>query len=288
MASLQTWLLASSVRLAQAYPSNEPEPEERAQRELQWLLEARLGLSLSTLRYGPERALEEGEQVALEKDLQRLCEGVPLAYVLGEQPFWTLMLKVSEHTLIPRADTETLVERALNLPLPEAAEVLDLGTGTGAIALALAVERPHWKLLGVDVVPEAVALAKTNATLHSIENACFTLSHWFDSVKKSDSGFDLICSNPPYIEANDPDMDSQVARYEPASALIAAQEGLADIETIIEQAPGFLKAGGYLMIEHGWKQADIVARRYRAKGFSEVEVLKDLTGNDRATLGRWV
>ncbi len=197
----------------------------------------------------------------------------------------SLDLDVASHTLIPRPDTELLVETALALLPSSPATLLDLGTGSGAIALALACERPQWQVTGVDRIDEAVALAEGNRARLQLANACFTASHWFSAL--AGQRFDLIVSNPPYIAAGDPHLSQGDVRFEPSSALVAGVDGLDDIRLIIQQAPQFLRAGGWLLLEHGFDQAEAVRELLSAQGFMAVESRRDLGGHQRISLGQW-
>ncbi|MGC6406673.1 peptide chain release factor N(5)-glutamine methyltransferase [Bisgaard Taxon 45] len=248
-----------------------------------------------------ETVLTEGELQQLAQLLMRRAKGEPIAYIIGEKAFWSLSLKVSEHTLIPRPDTEVLVEYALDFAKQRVTSahvsgelsILDLGTGTGAIALALAAELTpltqkcgiNLNILGVDRIAEAVALAKDNAKQNDLK-VNFLQSVWFDAVKP-ESAFDLIVSNPPYIDKNDPHLAQGDVRFEPLSALVAAEEGYADIRHIIEQAPLFLKPQGMLLLEHGWQQAEKVRAIFEKNLWHDVMTFKDYSGNERVTLGCW-
>ena len=203
----------------------------------------------------------------------------------GEREFWSLPLSVSSATLIPRPDTECLVEQALALLPVTPCRILDLGTGTGAIALALASERPDCAVVGVDIQADAVALACHNAEKLAIENVNFLQSSWFDTVS---GRFTLIASNPPYIDANDPHLNEGDVRFEPHSALVAPAEGIASLDEIIRRAPAYLEAGGWLLLEHGWQQADAVQKLLNTAGFSAVMTHKDYGNNDRVTVGQWI
>ncbi len=230
-----------------------------------------------------DTTLEAAHNEPLERLLARRCQGEPMAHILGQRAFWSLELEVNPSTLIPRPDTETLVEWALELPLLATARVLDLGTGTGAIALALASEQPSWKVLGVDVCLPAVELARRNARSNKVR-ATFLLSHWFDALAGQ---FDLIVSNPPYIDAADPHLAQGDVAFEPRSALVADHQGMADIEHIISKAPAFLVADGWLLLEHGYQQATAVADCLKQQGFVDVGTRHDLGGQPRITGGRW-
>ncbi|GAB3474750.1 peptide chain release factor N(5)-glutamine methyltransferase [Azotobacter salinestris] len=252
--------------------------------DAEWLLATALGKPASYLRTWPEREVPEAVAARFAADLARRRAGEPVAYILGRQGFWSLDLEVAPTTLIPRPDTELLVETALALLPATDTAVLDLGTGTGAIALALAAERPAWRLAGVDRVAEAVALAERNRLRLGLGNVEFLQSDWFSTL--DGRRFDLIASNPPYIAADDPHLALGDVRFEPASALVAGADGLDDIRRIVAEAPGHLKAGGWLLLEHGFEQAGAVRALLAARGFVEVHSRRDLGGHERISLGR--
>jgi release factor glutamine methyltransferase len=249
------------------------------------LLAHALGKSRSYLHTWPERELEAEQLARFQAALARRQGGEPVAYILGQQGFWSLELEVAPHTLIPRPDTELLVETALALLPATSAAVLDLGTGTGAIALALACERPVWQVTGVDRVPEAVALAERNRARLKLANATLLESHWFSAL--AGQRFQLIVSNPPYIAADDRHLVEGDLRFEPSSALVAGADGLDDIRLIIQQAPDYLEAGGWLLLEHGFDQAAAVRELLSARGFGAVDSRRDLGGHERISLGRF-
>lgn len=255
-----------------------------AKLDAEWLLAAALGKPASYLRTWPEREVPAECEARFVADLGRRRRGEPVAYILGRQGFWSLELEVAPHTLIPRPDTELLVETALQLLPATPADVLDLGTGTGAIALALAHERPAWRVTGVDRVAEAVALATRNALRLHLGNAVFGESRWFSAL--DGQRFALIVSNPPYIPAHDPHLHEGDVRFEPSSALVAGDDGLDDIRQIIACAPEHLSSAGWLLLEHGYDQAAAVRELLVASGFTDVQTRTDLGGHERISLGR--
>ena len=258
-------------------------PTARLDAEL--LLAAVLGKPRSYLRTWPEHEPSAEQLAAFAALLERRRAGEPVAYILGHQGFWSLDLEVAPHTLIPRPDTELLVETALQLAPATPQRVLDLGTGSGAIALALASERGGWQVIGVDRIAEAVALAERNRQRLKLGNAEFRQSSWFDGL--AGERFGLILSNPPYIAADDRHLGEGDVRFEPVSALVAGVDGLDDIRQIIAQAPRHLQAGGWLLLEHGYDQAEAVRELLAAAGFTAVDSRRDLGGHQRISLGRW-
>lgn len=216
----------------------------------------------------------------------RRLAGEPIAHLLGQQGFWTLDLQVSKDTLIPRPETELLVTTALELAgHSKNLQLLDLGTGTGAIALAMASERPYWQITGVDVVEEAVELARLNAVNCGLCAVNFQHSNWFSAL--AGQQFDLILSNPPYIALADPHLQQGDVRFEPLSALVSGVDGLDDIRRIIVDSRLHLKQKGWLLLEHGWQQAEQVRELLTHAGFSQIRSVCDLAGHERVTLGQW-
>ncbi|UVE44715.1 peptide chain release factor N(5)-glutamine methyltransferase [Pseudomonas chlororaphis] len=270
-------IIASLLRAAQLPDS----PTARLDAEL--LLAAALGKPRSFLHTWPERIVPSEAALTFASYLQRRRSGEPVAYILGQQGFWKLDLEVAPHTLIPRPDTELLVEAALELLAATPAKVLDLGTGSGAIALALASERPAWRVTAVDRVLEAVALAERNRQRLQLDNVTVLNSHWFSALQGE--RYQLIISNPPYIADADPHLAAGDVRFEPESALVAGKDGLDDLRLIIAQAPGHLEAGGWLMLEHGYDQAPAVRDLLLSQGFAEVHSRVDLGGHERISLG---
>jgi release factor glutamine methyltransferase len=210
------------------------------------------------------------------------AEGVPVAYLTGRREFWSLPLKVSPAVLVPRPETELLVEQALALLSRDAVRsVLDLGTGSGAIALSLAHERPHWAITAIDLSPAALDVAAQNAKILQLSRIRWRLGHWFEPVRGE--RFHLIVANPPYIAAGDPALAA--LRAEPASALIAGPTGLEALSLIAAQAPEHLLAGGWLALEHGASQALDVAQLLTQHGFDSIRTYSDFSGRPRVTLG---
>ncbi|MEX2476556.1 peptide chain release factor N(5)-glutamine methyltransferase [Marinobacter sp.] len=242
------------------------------------------GLSRTSFRAWPERQVTATEARRFEALVQLRAIGHPVAHLLGEQEFWSLPLKVNASTLIPRPDTECLVEAVLGLAVTDTARVLDLGTGTGAIALALANERRGWQILACDAEASAVELATDNALRLNLP-VTLVLSEWFDQLPAG--RFDVIVSNPPYIASDDHHLGEGDVRFEPASALISGEEGLDDIRVIVAASPTWLNAGGWLVIEHGYDQGDAVRRLFGQAGLVAVETRRDYGDRDRLTLGQW-
>ncbi|AUJ69148.1 peptide chain release factor N(5)-glutamine methyltransferase [Pseudoalteromonas sp. NC201] len=230
----------------------------------------------------PEAELSALEQQQFEECIARRVTGEPVAHITGQREFWSLPLKVNNSTLIPRPDTETLVEHVLTLSMPNDAQVLDLGTGTGAIALALASEYPAWQITAVDASADAVALAKSNQSQLGFRNVSILQSDWFSAV--AEQQFDLIVSNPPYIDEADHHLSQGDVRFEPLSALVADDHGYADIFHIIRTAKQHLNSGGYLLLEHGFEQADKIQQFFAEMAYINILTIKDMAGCDRVTL----
>lgn len=252
-------------------------------RDAEILLGFVLSKSRSWIIAFDDTVLTAGQLATLSALRERRRRGEPVAHLLGEREFWSLPLKVNAHTLIPRPDTEVLVEVALTCLPERPTKVLDLGTGSGAIALAIASERPHCQVMGVDRIPQAVALATENARQLGLSHCLFIESDWFSQLPAG--RFDLIVSNPPYIDASDQHLSQGDVRYEPLSALVAEDGGLADLRTIILQSREWLVPGGWLLLEHGWQQDQAVRGLLSAAGYSQVATRTDYGGNPRVTYG---
>ena len=233
----------------------------------------------------PEHELSEQQMSDFRQLAVQRQQGTPVAYLTGERDFWTLKLAVSPATLIPRPDTELLVEQALAKELPENATVADLGTGTGAIALALASEQRQWTIIGVDKFEDAVKLAKQNARNNCINNVTFYQGSWCEALPDDD--YHMIVSNPPYICSGDSHLSQGDVRFEPETALASGTDGLNDIRIIIQQAVSRLHNGGWLLLEHGYHQAGSIQQLMHHAGFSKVSTVQDLSGHDRVTQGQF-
>ena len=229
----------------------------------------------------PERDLTAQQKANFEQLIEQRVNGQPVAYLTGEREFWSLSFKVNASTLIPRPDTERLVELAVEKSSAEA-HILDLGTGTGAVILALASELPQATCMGVDFSVDAVALACENRQNLGLTRVVIKQSNWFENVQER---FDVIVSNPPYIDPSDAHLKQGDVRFEPLSALTAEEHGLADIRLICEQAKDYLTAGGCLLIEHGYDQSDSVQAIMLDNGFVQIKTEQDYGQNDRVTLG---
>ena len=214
----------------------------------------------------------------------RRINGEPIAYLIGQREFWSLPLYVNQHTLIPRPDTEIVVEQALSILSKKQSYILDLGTGSGAIALAIASERSDCYITATDCVENAIELAKLNAKNLNICNVSFLVSNWFSKINFRK--FNLIVSNPPYISSNDKHLEKGDIRFEPRIALISDKSGLSDLEKLIIQSHNWLVSGGWLILEHGWKQNKIVYQLMIENNYCAVTTVNDYGGNPRVTLGQ--
>ncbi len=243
-----------------------------------------LQISRAKVMAYPEWVLDDAQSLVLRTMFLARSQGHPIAYLLGSREFFGLRLAVDPSVLIPRPETELLVETALRHCALVHASVLDLGTGSGAIACAMQHERPQWRVCATDINPASLALAAQNAQTLGLAAIRFVLSGWFENL--GDQQFDLIVSNPPYIAADDPHLLTGDLRFEPIGALRAAEQGMADLRAIIEGAPGYLRPGGWLMLEHGYDQARDTQALFAANGFISVETLTDMAGHPRLTIGR--
>ena len=285
------WLAQAIADLAQKNPT------ENSKIDALVLLQHATGKSRTQILAFDDTEIDEKVRLKLTALLDRRLSGEPIAYILGEKEFWSLPLNVSKGTLIPRPDTEILVEKALQIALdklqenPPHCRILDLGTGTGAIALALASElssicqkqQISLEIIGVDLMPDVVALAQSNAKRNKL-NVQFLQSSWLENITGQ---FDLIVSNPPYIDERDAHLRQGDVRFEPLSALVANDAGYADLRHIIESAPSYLSSNGVLLLEHGWQQGEKVRSIFQENHWEMVETVRDYGDNERVTLGFW-
>lgn len=260
-------------------------PPEEATREAELMLCRVTGLTRTQLRTYPEKDVSDTQQKQLSAWVQRRSQGEPLAYILGDTEFYGLKLSVTPDTLIPRQDTELLVDAALEL-IPERAPwtVLDMGTGTGAIAIAIAHHRPIAQVTALDASKAALAVAQDNACGLRLPSIRFIHSDWFSALGQQ--RFDVIISNPPYIAQNDPHLQATSLPYEPISALTSGVDGLDDIRLLVQQAPKHLNSDGWLLLEHGYDQGAAVRHLMQSAGFSAIATHRDYGNNDRITLGQ--
>jgi release factor glutamine methyltransferase len=259
-------------------------PGDGARREGEILLGHCLQKSRTWLYAWPEADVAPACEEQFAELLSERARGVPVAYLTGRREFWSMELAVNEHTLIPRPETETLVQWALDLDLPAQSTVLDLGTGSGAIALALARERPTWRVTAVDTSREALAVARENGRRFGLDSVRLLQSDWFGALMNEH--FDLIVSNPPYVAEGDPHLAVGDLHFEPTSALVAAQSGLADLARIVTGAIRHLVHGGWLLLEHGSEQGEPVRQMLEEARFAGVATRSDLAGLDRVSGGR--
>ena len=264
----------------------EPSPVEKSARQA-WL-GACLQVGFSYFITHADKPIADDIVTKYREGIAKLEQGVPLAYVIGRQGFWRHEFRVNQYTLIPRPDTETLVETVLNLAknrfnLAHSLRLLDLGTGSGCIAISLAAEQPNWQVTATDFSTQALAVAQHNAQQIGTANVEFYQGSWFQALPDDMPKFDIIVSNPPYIDSDDEHLPALTA--EPITALVAANHGLADIEVIVQGGRVRLNAQGLLAIEHGYDQGDAVQQIFRQYGFTDATTIKDFGGNDRVTYG---
>ena len=273
----------STVSEALDWATEQLSASDEARLDSQVLLAYALNVSRTWLFTWPDKALDGATLTAFNALIEERKSGTPIAYITGYRDFWSLRLKVTPDTLIPRADTELLVETALTLKnVEKPCDVIDLGTGTGAIALSLANECPSWRITATDINPKTLSVAEENAKALDL-NVSFKASAWFDDIKER---FDLVISNPPYIESDDPHLQQGDLRFEPAGALASGHDGLDDIRLLVQQALKHLNKGGYLLLEHGYQQAEAVRTLMADAGYMDIETHQDIEDRDRVTLGK--
>lgn len=253
----------------------------RLEAELLWMHV--LGISREQLWAWPDRPISLDQQAAVQACFQRRVQGEPVAYIVGEKPFWDMRLKVTKDTLIPRPETELLVEKILErYSASSCLSLLDIGTGSGAIALAIARERPNWRITALDVSAPALMIAKENAKQYKVDTISFIHSDLFSVVQER---FDVIVSNPPYIKEQDEHLTQGDVRFEPLLALVSGAQGLDIITRIIREAPNFLHPQGLLAIEHGYDQAAKVRQLFADHSYTALESFTDLAGIERVSWG---
>lgn len=253
--------------------------------------EVLLGLALnkqrSYLRAWPDRQLQPEHLAAFKALLEQRRKGIPVAYITGNREFWSRDFLVTPDVLIPRPDTELLIELSLNLiPANAPAKIIDLGTGSGIIAITLAAECPHAQISAADFSLAALRIAQLNADKHHISNIQFYQSDWFADIPDN-TKFNLIVSNPPYIAEDDRHLQQGDVRFEPSTALCAEDQGLGDIKTIADAARNYLEPCGHLLIEHGYGQQQQVQTLFKDLHYDKVQTYKDLSGQPRVTYGQW-
>ena len=260
------------------------ESSDSARLDAEVLLAYALNCDITHLIAWPEKALDAQQVQIFNELIEKRRLGTPVAYLTGRKEFWSLDLKVTPATLIPRPDTELLVEFVLDkFSDQKHLQLADLGTGSGAIAIAIASERPDWKITATDISADALATAKENAVTHKITNIEFIQSNWFNQIGQH--RFDLILSNPPYIAEQDPHLSQGDVRFEPQNALISGKTGMDDIEVITAQAKNYLKPDGWLIIEHGFDQKHLALDCLQRHHFHMITQLDDLSGQPRITAG---
>ena len=261
------------------------EQHDTASLDAELLLAHVLHKSRTWLYTWPEQELDSYQLEQFNQLVQRRCNGEPVAHLIGSQEFWSLSLQVTPDTLIPRPETERLVELALErIPAKATWRIADLGTGTGAVALAVANERPSCHIIATDKSPAALQVAKENARLNGISNVTFLQGDWLAAMKE-ELPFEMILSNPPYIKEDDPHLQQGDVRFDPDSALKAGTKGLDDLQRITVEALPHLKPGGWLLLEHGYDQKAAVMQLLQQTGYEQIKDYPDLAGQPRVAVG---
>ena len=275
--NIQQALQQASQNLADSSPT--------ARLDAQVLLTHILQCNTAHLLAWPEKKLNEEQITAYQQLIQQRQQGLPIAHLTGLREFWSLTFSVNDSTLIPRPETETLIEFILDkFSNREKIKLLDMGTGTGAIAITIATEKPGWKIFASELSADALKLARDNSNTHQTHNISFVQSNWFNNKKHTD--FDIIVSNPPYIANDDPHLLVGDVRFEPQSALSAGATGMDDIEHLCRHAKNHLKKNAWLIIEHGYNQKQMVSDCFAENGYIEIEHKNDLSGHIRMTAGK--
>ena len=258
---------------------------DTARLDAELLLCETLNISRTHLATWPEKGLDEHEHRQYQALIERRSNGEPIAYILGSQDFWTLELITTPNVLIPRPETELLVEAALErLAEKQSATIIDIGTGSGAIALSIAKEKPSNTVIGTDISKAAISVAAQNKNMNNIDNTYFIHGKWSSNIKNESC--EMIVSNPPYIAQNDQHLTLGDIRFEPNIALVSGKTGFEDIDKIIQDSQRTLKKNGWLLFEHGWEQGPQSQQKLKQAGYQNVMLLKDLNGNDRVSIGQ--
>ncbi len=275
--NIQQALQQASQNLAESSPT--------ARLDAQVLLSHVLQCNTAHLLAWPEKKLNEEQTSSFQRLIQQRQHGLPVAHLTGSREFWSLNFSVNDSTLIPRPETETLIEYILDkFSDREKIKLLDMGTGTGAIAITIATEKPGWEIFASELSADALKLARDNSYSHQTTNISFVQSNWFDNIKAND--FDIIVSNPPYIANDDPHLLAGDVRFEPQSALSAGATGMDDIEHLCQHAKNHLTQNGWLIVEHGYNQKQLVSDCFAENGYVEIEHKNDLAGHIRMTAGK--
>jgi release factor glutamine methyltransferase len=275
--NIQQALQQASIQLADYSPS--------ALLDAQVLLSHVLQCNSAHLAAWPEKALAKTQLKEFLQLIERRQQGLPVAHLTGSREFWSLDFSVDNSTLIPRPETETLVEYLLqNFADRKELALLDMGTGTGAIAISIASEKPGWNIVASDISEDALELARQNCEAHETDNVTLIHSDWFQNIRQNN--FDIIISNPPYISSDDPHLSQGDVRFEPQSALTSGDMGMDDIEHLCSHAKDHLLKDGWLILEHGYNQKQIVAECFAKNGYTDITQQQDLSGHTRMTAGK--
>lgn len=259
---------------------------DSAQLDAEVLLATVLDKNRSYFRAFPERILSNEENNHFQSLLKQRIDGHPIAHITGQREFWSLNLEVNEHTLIPRPDTEVLIEFILETFPQDSLNVADLGTGSGAIGIALASEKPNWKVLATDQSEDALEVAQRNAEKHQIKNIRFNHGSWFHALDTS--AYDIIISNPPYIPSQDKHLHQGDVRFEPITALASGEDGLDDIRYLITHAKAYLSPQGWLILEHGYDQKQAIFELFKQAGFENIMQRNDYGNNPRLSAAQYI
>ncbi len=288
MSNLNLKKIFEALALAQTTLLNNKNNDNHTEskREAEYLLSYSLGWSKTKLIAYPDYYLTPEEFEKFSDILTRRTSGEPMAYIKKSKSFWNIDLEIDNSVLIPRPETELLVEKILNLNLGVHAKILDLGTGSGAIAIALGVNQPNWTIVAIDLSKQALDIAKKNAQKYDLKHIEFYLGSWFNALPLNSVKFDIIVSNPPYIDPASDYLSLGDVQFEPIQALVSKNHGLADLDYIIMHAKKYINQDGWLLVEHGYDQAAAVQAMFLKAGFIKIQTLKDIQGHNRVTYGQ--